>query len=326
MPDSVPSNGKCRVYSARTRMVKESAAVYGAFPRANHRRSTTRTRRSSGPPRSPRRGTPTRACWSSSAAPSFVAAGRSPAASISCARRATTSRASCRRRADRRRPWAGRQLRGFFNVCRHHAAAVVTDARAPPAVRCPYHGWTYALDGALKGTPDFAGVCDFDRSANGLVPLEIATWREVGVRQARAGRPFAGARSSEPDLVRPAFTRSASTTCTGWSARTTRSTATGRCSSTTTSTAAITFRICTGARQRPRLQRATRSRTASASVCSRARWSSEGADERTGAVRQGDRAFYYWIYPNFMINCYGRAMDTNLVIPRGVDKTEVIFD
>ena len=53
---------------------------------------------------------------------------------------------------------------------------------------------------------------------------------------------------------------------------------------------------------------------------------SEGAEARTGAVRQGDRALYYWIYPNFMINCYGRAMDTNLVIPRGVDRTEVIFD
>jgi choline monooxygenase len=52
----------------------------------------------------------------------------------------------------------------------------------------------------------------------------------------------------------------------------------------------------------------------------------EGADEQTGAVRQGERALYYWIYPNLMINCYGRTMDTNLVIPRGVDKTEVIFD
>jgi choline monooxygenase len=53
---------------------------------------------------------------------------------------------------------------------------------------------------------------------------------------------------------------------------------------------------------------------------------SEGADVRTGAVRQGEHAFYYWVYPNFMINCYGRAMDTNLVIPRGVDQTDVIFD
>ena len=52
----------------------------------------------------------------------------------------------------------------------------------------------------------------------------------------------------------------------------------------------------------------------------------EGAEARTGAVRQGERAFYYWLYPNFMINVYGRAMDTNLVIPRGVDQTDVIFD
>jgi choline monooxygenase len=51
-----------------------------------------------------------------------------------------------------------------------------------------------------------------------------------------------------------------------------------------------------------------------------------GADSRTGAVRQGDRAAYYWIYPNFMINCYGGAMDTNLVIPRGIDRTDVVFD
>jgi choline monooxygenase len=52
----------------------------------------------------------------------------------------------------------------------------------------------------------------------------------------------------------------------------------------------------------------------------------EGAVSRTGDVRQGDRAHYYWIYPNFMINVYGGAMDTNLVIPRGLEKTDVVFD
>ena len=54
-------------------------------------------------------------------------------------------------------------LRGFFNVCRHHAAAVVTEQQGSAQhLRCPYHGWTYSLEGELKGTPDFAGVCDFD--------------------------------------------------------------------------------------------------------------------------------------------------------------------
>jgi choline monooxygenase len=40
----------------------------------------------------------------------------------------------------------------------------------------------------------------------------------------------------------------------------------------------------------------------------------------------GGRALYYWIYPNFMINVYPAAMDTNLVIPRGLSRTEIIFD
>ena len=44
------------------------------------------------------------------------------------------------------------------------------------------------------------------------------------------------------------------------------------------------------------------------------------------ATRTGERALYYWIYPNFMINCYAGVMDTNLVRPISVDRTEVIFD
>ena len=47
---------------------------------------------------------------------------------------------------------------------------------------------------------------------------------------------------------------------------------------------------------------------------------------KTAEVRKGERAFYYWIYPNLMINIYDGVMDTNLVIPRGIDRTEVIFD
>src|SRR5262245_10639283 len=68
-------------------------------------------------------------------------------------------------------------LRGFFNVCRHHAAAVMT---APcgkvDRLRCPYHGWTYDLAGQLRGVPEFDGVSGFDRAATGLVPLAVAIW------------------------------------------------------------------------------------------------------------------------------------------------------
>ena len=79
------------------------------------------------------------------------------------------------------------ELRGFFNVCRHHAAAVATAPEGSAThLRCPYHGWTYSLEGELKGTPDFAGVCDFDRSSNGLVPVSTDVWENwVFVRAER---------------------------------------------------------------------------------------------------------------------------------------------
>ena len=70
-------------------------------------------------------------------------------------------------------------VRGFFNVCRHHAAAVVTESEGSARTfRCPYHGWTYGLDGTLKGTPDFSEVCDFDRTTHGLIPLNCHDWQK----------------------------------------------------------------------------------------------------------------------------------------------------
>ena len=45
-----------------------------------------------------------------------------------------------------------------------------------------------------------------------------------------------------------------------------------------------------------------------------------------GAVRGGTRALYYWLYPNLMLNYYEGVLDTNLVRPITIDRTEVIFD
>jgi len=44
------------------------------------------------------------------------------------------------------------------------------------------------------------------------------------------------------------------------------------------------------------------------------------------AARKGDRAYYYWIYPNLMINIYEGVMDTNLVLPLAPDRCLVQFD
>ena len=57
------------------------------------------------------------------------------------------------------------ELKALANVCRHRASAIVSGKGQANVLRCPYHAWTYQLDGRLLGTPEFEGVNDFDRNA-----------------------------------------------------------------------------------------------------------------------------------------------------------------
>ncbi|MDQ3342229.1 MAG: aromatic ring-hydroxylating dioxygenase subunit alpha, partial [Actinomycetota bacterium] len=43
-------------------------------------------------------------------------------------------------------------------------------------IRCPYHAWTYGLDGRLRAAPGFRGRGDFDPSELGLATVPVATW------------------------------------------------------------------------------------------------------------------------------------------------------
>jgi choline monooxygenase len=217
------------------------------------------------------------------------------------------------------------QLRGFFNVCRHHAAAVVTDTQGSARqFRCPYHGWTYGLDGTLKGTPDFAGVCDFDRGANGLVPLDCAVSAAWAFVKVDAGG-FSLEQFLGSDLVRQLDALGLERL--QWMER--------RSYTLDCNWKVFVDNYLDGGYHVPHLHKGLDSvldyseytiENGQRYCLQSSPMVTDGADERTKAVRQGERAYYYWIYPNLMINFYGQAMDTNLVVPRGIDKTEVIFD
>ncbi|HJT29019.1 MAG TPA: aromatic ring-hydroxylating dioxygenase subunit alpha [Pyrinomonadaceae bacterium] len=218
------------------------------------------------------------------------------------------------------------ELRGFFNVCRHHAAAVMTEAEGKAAqLRCPYHGWTYSLEGELKGTPDFSGVCDFDRATNGLVSLEIAEWENWVFVKLVQGRAISVEDFLGEDLV--AQVSGLRLKDLHWFER--------RHYHFDCNWKVFVDNYLDGGYHVPYLHKGLDSVLDYSNYMIEngehycLQWSpivSEGAEEQTGAVRKGDRALYYWIYPNFMINWYDGVMDTNLVVPRGVDETEVIFD
>lgn len=215
-------------------------------------------------------------------------------------------------------------LRAFYNVCRHHAAAVVTEPCGHAQIlHCPYHGWNYGLDGALKGMPEFDGVKNFERGANGLVPVQVAAWEKfVFVKLDRAGESleqFLGGiiRRMAPLQVSALHyfgSRVYDIAC-NWKV--------------------FVDNYLDGGYHVPHLHKGL------SSVLDYKQYTIENEDRyclqsspmiesnedaATGATRKGDRAWYFWQYPNFMINCYAGYMDTNLVIPIDVDHCRVIFD
>jgi choline monooxygenase len=68
------------------------------------------------------------------------------------------------------------ELRGFVNVCRHRGAIVATDARKRGTIQCPYHAWTYGLDGRLRAAPRSDQDPAFDARERCLLPVSIGTW------------------------------------------------------------------------------------------------------------------------------------------------------
>jgi choline monooxygenase len=190
-------------------------------------------------------------------------------------------------------------------------------------LRCPYHGWSYGLDGSLKGTPEFEGVADFERAQNGLAPLAVAEQEDfVFVRVAEAGTrlpEFLGSLASRMaplGLERLRFfeRRSYELAC-NWKV--------------------FVDNYLDGGYHVPHLHKGLSSvlRHAEYTVESGERFclqssplKAEGAEAETSAARGGDRAHYFWLYPNFMVNYYAGVMDTNLVLPLAVDRTRVVFD
>jgi len=224
-------------------------------------------------------------------------------------------------------------VRGFFNVCRHHAAAVMTEAEGHAnQMRCPYHGWTYSLEGELKGTPDFTDVCNFDRSRNGLVPVEIAEWESwLFARLATEQQPpLANPNASLAEFLGPEFVsqiQALGLTGLHWMER--------RRYTLDCNWKVFVDNYLDGGYHVPHLHKGLDSVLDysnytienGAHFCLQSSPMVRGDDDiQVGAVRSGQRALYYWLYPNFMINWYEGVLDTNLVRPLAIDRTEVIFD
>ncbi|MFF3490084.1 aromatic ring-hydroxylating dioxygenase subunit alpha [Streptomyces sp. NPDC002795] len=69
-------------------------------------------------------------------------------------------------------------VRAFLNICRHRGAKLCTEesGEVRRTFQCPYHAWTYGLDGKLIAAPNLTSMPDIDRTEYGLVTVHVREW------------------------------------------------------------------------------------------------------------------------------------------------------
>ena len=89
--------------------------------------------------------------------------------------------------------------RAFLNVCRHRGSRLIDEPEGSVRrrIQCPYHGWSYGLDGQLKAAPHMDGVEDFDTSCWGLMPVRVATVGGLVLVDLSGEAPDVGAHTGE---------------------------------------------------------------------------------------------------------------------------------
>jgi choline monooxygenase len=218
-------------------------------------------------------------------------------------------------------------LRAFANVCRHRAARVVNEPSGKlTKLRCRYHGWTYDLSGQLRGTPEFDGVLDFCREEQGLPELAVDSWGPLvfvrledsdGPSLARFLTPLPEHGSTLELNKLQFFARREYDLACNWKVFVDNYLDGGYHVNTVHPGLAGVLDYS---------QYRTEIAGNTSVQISPLKPSDGSAAAQTGQVRKGESAFYWWIYPNLMLNLYEGIMDTNLVIPLSPGRCRVIFD
>lgn len=218
-------------------------------------------------------------------------------------------------------------LRAFANVCRHRAAAICQGAGKAASLRCPYHGWTYGLDGKLIGTPEFEGVENFDRHTVELPQFRVAEWgpyvfvnqdaQAPSLEEVLGPIPQECARvGCDMSRLRLAQRRDYVIQC-NWKVYVDNYLEGYHLPAAHPGL----FRELDYAQYRVDTFRYYSSQYAPI----RARKDGNEA-RRYNFTDESQNALYYWIFPNFMLNVYPDNMSANIIVPLGHDKTLTIFE
>jgi choline monooxygenase len=208
-------------------------------------------------------------------------------------------------------------LRGFPNICRHRGGPLaLCDGKGLRALRCKYHGWTYTLDGQLRAATEMQDALDFNVADVHLPPLQVREWQGLVFVALDAGvPPFDAVYGGIAERIAPIdlsvmhyFRRINYEMDCNWKI--------------------YVENYVEGyhlPHVHPGLSRALDYRSYHTELFP---WHSlQCSPLRDSGVGYGTgEAFYYFVYPNVMLNITPGRLQTNVILPLGPSRCLVVFD
>jgi choline monooxygenase len=218
------------------------------------------------------------------------------------------------------------EARGFYNVCRHRAGPPAEGCGSRKLFRCGYHGWTYGLDGKLIIAPEFEGVEAFDPTNFALRPVRVAEWSNlIFVNLDDDAEPLGDSfRSLAEQAGRYPFTEMKLFE---------RRTYEMKCNwKTYVDNYLEGYHLPS---VHPGLNREldygsyeVEAHPLYVRQFSPIREAQPGAasPRRYASAREDLTTDYFWIFPNWMLNCYPDNVSLNVVLPLGPERSVVVFE
>jgi choline monooxygenase len=218
------------------------------------------------------------------------------------------------------------ELRGFYNVCRHRAGPPAEGCGNRRVFRCAYHGWTYDLEGKLISAPEFEGVQQFDPAYFTLAPVLAEEWFNlVFVNLDLKSKPLIETLGSLPQQAQrfdfagmKLFERRAYDMKCNWK--------------TYIDNYLEGYHLPS---VHPGLNRELDYNAYVVEPYSnhvrqfspiRGAQSGDVTPRRYQEAQEDLTTDYFWIFPNWMLNCYPDNVSVNIVLPLEVERTVVIFE
>jgi choline monooxygenase len=208
------------------------------------------------------------------------------------------------------------EIHSFYNVCRHRGGPLAVKDGNVSMLKCLYHGWTYRLDGMLRGVPHWDRVELFDKKDYGLVPVRHAVWEGQIFVSLDPAQPiessFAGIRErvAPMQLASLKFARRADYDV--------------RCNwKVYVDNFLEGYHVPHVHPELVKLYDFQSYRTDVFPTYS-LQHSPLSADENIYSNGTGE-ALYYQVFPNYMLNILPNRLQTNVVVPVAPDRCKVIF-